>query len=319
MEYKITVHRGLSGSLIPRVIHKEFGTPTTKKYNVIPDILSMFKNSELEFNVYVDEYRLVFNGIVVQGNKGSLMLVGPGSRLRFIWSSSRFCRWHNGSLAQRDDPLKRKYCMNSATSFLGYCNVHDDSIRALYDRCVGLTGTKALEYCRRFDRVMKGLEYVVYLLVQPNGKVKVGLTRKIRWLDRIAEQQHVIAAIIDVTDSLYDARLLELRLAKHRLLSDKGVRSYINRSPIGISQALHRLKTVIEGLNLDINDLHEIVRIPPPQYDVKDEYERGNEAILLDYWGGYVYLKEPQLSRVYVLKATYILHRNTLDILGSGN
>lgn len=310
MEFRITVYRGSLHLLIPRVIHKKFSTPITRKYNVIPDILSMRENGELEF--HVDEYKLVFNGIIAQEDKDSLILISPGSRLSFTQSNSRFCRWHNESLARRDDPLKRKYCMNNAVSFLGYCNVHDDSIRALYDKCVGLTGTKALEYCRRFDRIMKGLEYVVYLLVQPNGKVKIGITRKIRWLDRIAEQQHIIATVISVVDKLYEARLLELKLSRHRLLSDKGVRQYITYRFISISQALYKLKTIIEDLGIEIPSSYKVVRITPPQYKIKGEYSYDSIAVLLDYWGGYIYLQDISKNNIYVLKSTRILHRDTL-------
>jgi len=202
--------------------------------------------------------------------------------------------------------------MNNVASFLGYCNVHDDSIRALYDRCVSLTGTRALEYCRRFDRIMKGLEYVVYLLVQPNGKVKIGLTRKIRWLDRIAEQQHIIATVISIVDKLYEARLLELKLSRHRLLSDKGVRQYITYSSISISQALYKLKTIIEGLSIETPSSYRVVRIVPPQHKVKGEYSYDSIMVLLDYWGGYIYLQDTSRNSIYILKSTRILHRDTL-------
>lgn len=301
--------------MIPRIVYKEVKEIGSRRY-MVQDLLATLVCPRQEDRFIVDEYEIMFKGIVVQVSGGELLLVKPGTKVVFDRGTVRYCRWHDGPLDSGDNPLRRRYCMNKAYGGLGYCKLHDDSVRAIYDRCVSLSGKTSLEYCRRFDNIVKGIEYVVYILVQPNGKVKVGVTRRFRWLDRIAEQQHLVATTLIVTDKLYEARRLEITLSKYRMLSDKGARAFIGHRSLGISQAILLLRSVIDGLSKDLDIEHNahLFRIKQPAYRVEGAYAYGDQAEIIDYWGGYIYLKV--LSKIQVLKTTHILHKSTLNILG---
>ncbi len=288
------------------------------------DLLSFFGSRR----VYkVKDYRLVFKGLIVQGSNGTLSLLEPGSTMRLVESQS-YCRWHNGPLNSKDNLLERRYCLNPSKSSLGYCLKHLRSDRALYDKCVSGMGSEALNACKIIDEKYPDLEHVVYLTVLPTGKVKVGVTRKFRILERIAEQQHVIATQLVVTRSVVEARKIEMKLSSENGISDKGLRSLSRTKSISVEQAYNILESTINNIvrnmdidigNIDIENM-DVFRIKPPGILSKAEELKSidmvenKDLVLRDYWGGFLFFEDGN-GRIIAIKTTKILHKKSIIML----
>lgn len=272
----------------------------------------------------IREYKLSFKGLIVQEPGGETLLIEPGTIIRLV-EGQEYCKWHNGPIDRRDDPLERKYCINLSRSSLGYCSKHLRSDRALYDRCVSGMGNEALEACRSIDKRYRNFKHVVYVIVMPTGKVKVGITRMFRIYERIAEQQHLIATQLVVTESVLEARKIELKIAGATKISDRGLRGLVEKANITIEQAYNILENSINNIKnklypeLGLGSIHsEFFRILPSKYLVKAEelkaLDTNKEFVLKDYWGGYLFLEDHN-RKIYAIKTTKILHKKSLLIL----
>ncbi len=285
------------------------------------DLLS-FMGSHRSYNVR--EYVIAFKGLIVQEPSGNITLIKPGAIIR-LSEGQEYCKWHNGPIDKKDNPLERRYCTNISRSSLGYCLKHLRSDRALYDRCVSGMGNEALDSCRIIDTRYRGLEHVVYLTVLPTGKIKVGITRGFRIYERIAEQQHLLAARLIYTRSVLEARKLELKISNMAKISDKGLRDLIRRTNITIEQAYNLLenavKTIKKELNLNVeseNPDAEFFRIVPSKYLIQaEELKIPNETKefkLRDYWGGYIFVEGDE-GKIYAVKTTRFLHKKSITLL----
>ena len=283
--------------------------------------LFSFMGSHRLYNVR--EYEVIFKGLIAQEPDGEILLVKPGTAIRLV-EGQEYCKWHNGPIDRKDNPLERKYCINPSRSSLGYCLKHLRSDRALYDRCVSGMGNEALEACRIIDRKYPDLEHAVYLIVLPTGKVKVGITRRFRIYERIAEQQHLLATQLTVTRSVLEARRIELKISSETKAVDKGLRGLMGRTSITIEQAYNILENMINNIRKNFNlvsspgDHVEFFRIAPSKHLVQSEELRTpsktEELFLRDYWGGYLFLEDSS-GKIYAIKTTRILHKKLLMIL----
>ncbi len=220
---------------------------------------------------------------------------------------NKYCKWHNGPIEEADDPRKRLYCPVAAD---GFCRKHKSSERALYDFCLSYRGEKALEACREVDKRVKG-EYIVYLLDHGEKKPKVGTTRKFRLVERIAEQPHIVAAGVYVTDSIYRARLMEINIAKTGLASElwrhKWISADLYASIIRFRRSLEAIKKEL-GLSNDIQMFR--VKKPISTTPLKEERVEGEEFSIMNSWGGYVMLKKD--GRIIIYPEKQILNTDAL-------
>ncbi|MDP8003430.1 MAG: hypothetical protein ACP5I6_00270 [Caldisphaera sp.] len=226
------------------------------------------------------------------------------------WSS--YCEWHNGSLEEADDPTKRIYCPLEAE---GFCSKHKRTDRAIYDLCLSYRGEIALQACKEIDKKIKG-EYVVYLIDYGGEKPKVGTTRKFRILERIAEQPHIIATELFITDSLHKARLMEMNISKdgfanelwrHRWISTENIYSSI----IKLNSILNNISKKY-SLNTEFSffRVKQPIKIAPKLLDYNYFYNK--EFKIDSYWGGYniIYLN----NQPFILPENQMLHRDSLII-----
>ena len=235
----------------------------------------------------VEEYRVELLGLLLQDPPsadvylytGAFTLPGPGG-------FEQYCRWHNGPLAERDDPEKRLYCPEVAPQ--GYCRRHRRSLRALYDECMSRSGLRSLEACRALDEREK-LEYTVYLLVA-GGAVKVGATRSWRLLDRLAEQPHDAATVLATVEGAYEARRLELEVARRGIASERpSRRARGRRLHPGAAAALLEAAAERAARELGLGWGGRVLRVSPPS-DLPGEVSparlAGKTLRARGYWGG---------------------------------
>ncbi len=144
----------------------------------------------------------------------------PGNSVELVWEPTlafssfdgMLCRYHEGP---RGEPWRHWYCSRMAVTRDGYCSVHRNSWKALYERCAqGIDSA-----CIEASRLVGGEKFSVYVLSYGGSRVKVGLTQDWRLLWRIAEQPHVVAARV-FTGGLLESRELERRLGRHRLATE---------------------------------------------------------------------------------------------------
>lgn len=267
----------------------------------------------------VEEYSVGLEGLLYQEPPSAEVSLAPrGSLLSFSplpWEP--VCRWHNGPLEGGDDPRSRLYC--PATASGGYCRQHGRSLRALYEACMG-GGHQGLEACKVVDREVRG-EYVLYLAWWPSkssSNVKVGVTRRPRLLERLAEQPHVAATELAVFDSLYEARKAEMSVAKAGI-----ARQHTRKTGIqawGLSRALVELEAAAEKASrlLGLEWRGMLVRVKPSEAPreappVEPAKLAGSRMTLKGYWGGMLMLEAPHSSRIVLVRSSDVLHAKSLD------
>jgi len=221
-----------------------------------------------------------------------------------------YCEWHNGPLEEADDPSKRFYCPAPSE---GFCSKHKKSERAIYNLCLSYRGEKSLEACREIDKKIKEGEYVVYLVDFGEDLPKVGTTRKFRILERIAEQPHIVAAQIYLTDSLYKARLMEINISKNKLANELWRHRWIQTD--NLYNSLLRMKNYIEKISkkFDISKETEFFRIKQPKINYIQGNIENKELEIKGTWGGYLILYS---SNYYIYRESQLLHKDSLAIYG---
>ncbi len=276
----------------------------------------------------IEKYKLVYHGLIVQEEgTTTLHLVAPGDKVVFMRGYEEYCRWHNGPLESRDNPFEREYCIREASGELGYCNVHRNSLRAIYTRCFSSSGIESLKYCRILDEKIRGrIEYVVYMLAYTMNKFKVGSTRMWRLYDRIGEQPHVIATILNRSNSAFETRELEIKAGRLEGLTEHPRRKLSESITAPIPPTLLRLRRVLEKtsrrLGVKLGDIR-FFRVEPArgvEYFYRAREARiddilGRPLHLIDYYAGYMLIEEPNTNTRYVVRGNAILHTNSLKLV----
>ncbi len=277
----------------------------------------------------IEEYRLVFRGIIIQDpGDGGLDLVVPGDHVRLLPPANEYCRWHSGPIDRRDNPLDRTYCLREPVGGLGYCRGHSDSLRAVYTRCFSAGGLHSLGACRRLDDVFgRSIMYSLYLL-DYGGGVKVGTTRSWRLYERIGEQPHVVATRLLETCSAYTVRDYEIRVGSLHGLSEKPRRRRLGDVVAfpprnGLRRLLAVIDRVVRALGIPTPDQWIVFRVLPVVEIAY--YGRARESGLgdlsgrvfevIDYWAGYLLLSDRSANDYYVVRARDLLHRDCLGVV----
>lgn len=262
----------------------------------------------------VREYTVSLVGLLLQDPPSADVYLYGGAFTLPEEGFEAYCRWHNGPLAERDDPEKRLYCPELAPQ--GYCRRHKRSLRALYEECMSRSGRRSLEACRTLDEREK-LEYTVYLMVA-GGPVKVGVTRSWRLLDRLAEQPHDAATPLAVVEGAYAARRLELEAARRGLARERPSRRVrAKRLPPGLAAALLEAAAERASRELGVEWSGEILRVKPPDLlpqEVRPERLRGAALRPRGYWGGLLVVEHR--GGLAALNTRDLMHRASIVRLG---
>ncbi len=307
--------------MIPRIIHSEVKF-YSREY-ISRGGLDSFLGTSI--GKEITRYTLKFYGILVQEEGyGELHLIGSGEKILFTKPLNNYCRWHNASLLEKDNPLERKYCLRKPVTGLGYCSEHKDSLRALYNHCFGSAGLDSMRSCWILDeRLGEKLEYAVYLLAYSGSGFKVGSTRSWRIYHRIAEQPHVIATILYRSRSAVKTRDIEVKAGRIEGLTEKPHRTLRSALNTPIPSTINKLEKMRHKVAkvLGINDLGETVFRIEPGLDLS-YYIRGRETIyeylldkvleLIDYYAGYLLVSELNTNTYYLVRINKILHTNAL-------
>ncbi len=148
-------------------------------------------------------------------DNGKTTVIPRGSRVTLSLLDTAYCKWNTAPLDKSVSPTERTYCCNRASSPHGFCVLHKNSERRVYEACFSLNSVQALRYCKELDRLYgDALEYSLYLQVTHDFKVKVGVTRAFRLYERIAEQPHIIAIEVGRFTSATSVRKAELTASK---------------------------------------------------------------------------------------------------------
>ena len=266
---------------ILRLSHKTVEPAGRRRYQVSP----LAAGEEWE----VEEYTVDLDSLIIQppglpdvGRYNGPLQVAPRP-----WR--RYCKWHNGPLDARDEPWRRIYCTAQVNGRYEFCRQHRRSDRFLYNLCMSLRGTQALEACRELDKRLRA-EYAVYLLAQQGGHVKVGTTRLFRVLERIAEQPHAAATVISVYDSALEARRAEIAVSKAGIASEHRPRSRRARLPApGPAAALLAAAAEQAAKLLGVDWDRRIMRVKPPATPPLQPMGApapGSSFVVAGYWGG---------------------------------
>jgi hypothetical protein len=307
--------------LIPRLFIAESILKTTVKLG--PTGLDAFM--ETGSTGEVRKYTTRFKGILLQDPvSGRLTLLQPGSSIVLARAYEEYCHWHNGPLHERDDPLRRKYCLLPATSELGYCRIHKDSLRALYTRCFGSAGLESLRSCSLLDEKLGDrVEYVVYILAYAPGKYKVGTTRLWRIHERIGEQPHILAAILYASRSALETRKLEIKIGRLNGFTERprrNLKSILSTPPETVAAGL---RNMVERLRRTMNLKYageEYFVVEPSRNKnlyatakITDPLSLAGEKIILeDYYAGYMLVRRKNSREWLLVKGNSLLHLNSL-------
>ncbi|MCE4627740.1 MAG: DUF2797 domain-containing protein [Desulfurococcales archaeon] len=226
-----------------------------------------------------------------------------------------YCRWHSGPLDRPDNPLERIYCNLPAE---GYCREHKRTDRALYELCLTLRGERGLGACRMLDSKIRA-EYVVYMTDFGGRKPKVGVTRRFRVFERLAEQAHITATILATTDSAYKARKMEMTLSSRGLAQEAHRRSVqAARRPIGESVARLAYWAEQAARILGVSWSGPIVRVVPPSgfdgYRIVRRLDGIGSFKVKFYWGGLLGV-EAGGGRKLLLSTRQLQHKDSIVLV----
>lgn len=263
---------------------------------------------------HVLEYRVEPDYLVIQRtdqpdaykkSNGAIKIAPPP------WHS--YCRWHDGPLWEPDDPGQRLYCVVQSES---YCRQHKRSTRALYEICVSSHSQRSLDACRMIDG-MGRTNYVLYLTDAGAGRVKVGVTREFRFLERLSEQAHNIATPLTVVDSLYEARRLEILVSKKNMASQVKSRRpkqvYLPKTAALITSVAERISRLLglqwEGRLVRIVSGVQGLVLKEREARIDDLVNR--ELRVIGYWGGHLAFEDDD-SRTMHVNDRRLVHHDSL-------
>ncbi len=317
--------RGRTGFYIPRLFYIE--TRFYSRRTLASTGLDAFLGLSSGLEEVIEEYKTVFHGVIVQDPVSEeLELIKPGEKIVFKKCFYDYCRWHNGSLIERDNPLLRTYCLKKPYSGLGYCREHHNSIRAIYSQCFTSSGLKSLNSCRILDnRLGDIVSYSIYILDYGHG-LKVGSTRSWRLYDRVAEQPHVVAIEFVRYKSAFQTRDLELRIGGEEGFTERpkkrSLRDIVACPPRASYKRLYdAVKKLSRRLGIELSE-PRFFRILPGtdiawyararEVDASSIY--GKRLELIDYWAGYLLLSEGDTGYI-IVKTRELLHCDSLGVV----
>ncbi len=312
---------------IPRLFYIE--TRFFSRQTLVSTGLDTFLGVESGLEEVVEEYKLLFHGILVQDpGSGELDLLISNDYIVFKPGYHEHCHWHNGPIDKRDNPLERSYCLKPLYTSLGYCREHYNSLRAVYSQCFTSSGLRSLSSCRRLDgKLGFSLKYSVYLLDYGYG-LKVGSTRSWRLYDRIGEQPHVVALRLIEYSSAFETRDLELRIGSREGFTERprrrGLKDIISYPPrLAYKRLYDASRKIVKELGLGIESSSLRLFKVTPSLDIT-YYVRARETSvdklynekleIMDYWMGYLLLASTRSSEYYVVKTRNLLHSDTVDV-----
>ena len=167
----------------------------------------------------------------------------PEERVRVTWEpllriehiGEAMCRFHEGPWGR---PEEHRYCTRRAVTREGYCELHRRSWRALYEKCAqGFDSA-----CLSVAPLLRGYEFIVYVLDYGGSVAKAGLTQGWRLLWRIGEQPHVAAAAV-FRGELLAARELEKKLGKSPVATEGAAARLSRRLETAIATLSRSLKS----------------------------------------------------------------------------
>ncbi|MEM1508545.1 MAG: hypothetical protein QXY49_01945 [Thermofilaceae archaeon] len=267
---------------------------------------------EREVKVVLHIKRITRVGLIVQElpNTQACILWEPVLSIETV-KSGKICRYH-------DNCGDASYCHRPAVTEEGYCSIHRDSWRALYELCAQGVEEACEKAAERADE-----EFTVYALDFGGRKLKIGLTQSWRLLYRLAEQPHASAALL-FKGSLLQARDLERRLGRRKRATE-GV-------GIGLSERLKsscellssndpfpiasRLAVALAELGLDgVFDAFTIL----PRFFKLELFSQftsielrellGRRLKLCDYWAGLLVLRDQDSGELLILNKNEALHK----------
>lgn len=199
-------------------------------------------------------------------DNGKTTVIPRGSRITLSPLDTAYCKWNTAPLEKSLPPTERTYCCNRASSPHGFCALHKNSERRVYEACFSLNSIQALGYCKELDRLYgDALEYSLYLQVTHDFKVKVGVTRAFRLYERIAEQPHIIAIEVGRFTSAVSVRRAEL-------IASKKLGFTQHSKPSSKQSRTISKPVIIEALNLllkSLEALRKTIRIEKDQAETR--------------------------------------------------
>lgn len=265
----------------------------------------------------VREYRVSWARILLQ-DPGMVEVQEAGENAVFKllpepWTE--YCRWHSGPLDRPDNPLQRIYCNLPAE---GYCREHKRTDRAIYELCLTLRGERGLGACRMLDAKVR-TEYVVYMTDFGGKRPKVGVTRRFRLLERLAEQTHITATVLATTDSAYRARKMEMTLSSRGLAQEAHRRSAtVARRPVGesVARLAYWAEQAAKVLGVDWDG--PIFRVAPPgeigDYMIARRTDGIGPFRVKFYWGGFLGVETGE-GRKLLLSTRQLQHKDSLVLV----
>lgn len=276
----------------------------------------------------VETHKVVFYGLLAQ-EEGftNTHLINSSEYIVFKTPRSEFCRWHSGPLNVEEDPLKREYCVEKSHTAQGYCRYHRDDAKALYSCCFESRGLDGLVCCEQLDKLFRdSIVYLIYMLAFSSNGFKVGSTRKWRMLQRLAEQPHVIASTLYVSNSACDARMVESRAGKLPWLTEVPRRDVYGTISTSLRMVLNRFvmlrEKTLRTLRLAETEL-ELVRVKP-SFDL-EAFHKARIADLkslldkklevFEYGYGYLLLSDIVSNEYFLIKFSDIMNRDCLKTI----
>ena len=236
------------------------------------------------------------------------------SRLGLRGIGKQLCRYHEGPNEKVEEHW---YCNRPAVSPNGFCNEHQKSPLAYYEKCT----TGNWNACYTVDRLWAGEKYAVYLLAFGNNMFKTGMTRAWRIYTRVAEQPHTIAYIVNIYGSIISARQTERKLGRMASISEgmgvkretrliTSLKKIINKATL--EEEAKRLAGLVVRIAEETSV--ELFSILPKYPELFTNAKRatlseliGKSFEIIDYWGGYLLIKTN--NTYYLIEKRDVLHR----------
>ncbi|MET1128351.1 MAG: hypothetical protein ABWW70_03440 [Thermoproteota archaeon] len=262
-------------------------------------------------------YRVVEPGLLVQRLPDPEASAWWRPKLRLIRVGERLCSYREGVWTGTGTV---RYCTLRASGLQGYCKVHENSPKALYELCA--QGVDAA--CKKAEELVGDETFSVYILDYGGQKLKVGLTQSWRLLWRVAEQPHVAAAEI-FQGRLTEARNLERRLGRGKVATEGAgirIRERLNLSVArlreysgAVERAAYRLAELAARLGLR-GTLRSFTVLPRTGLDWVTSVRLarsldellGLNLELVDYWGGLLLFRVDS-DGVVAVRKDELLHR----------
>ena len=261
-------------------------------------------------------YRVSKIGFLVQnlGSKYARIVWASNFVLKAAKPNYRVCRYHEDI----DYGENIEYCSKLTRSLRGYCSIHINTPRALYEMCAqGID-----DACRKASRYFVEEKFTVYLLDYGGSRVKIGLTKSSRFLWRISEQPHIATTQVFVGD-LISSRVREKELGRHKLATEGPGARLEKRTRLAIrileqkdSSASFfgkRIARFISMLGLS-GSFRSYTVLPRSISSFKNTREininqlLGRRLAVEDYWGGSIVFRDRETRELLLINKNSLLH-----------